>query len=156
MSCRTPFTAHFAATFTTLGFRKKNLFMIFYYVHYAMFMSKRSKILFQCYVHGAMIMKSIRFTLGFVKNHYLIATTSTTPRSWQKSMFFLFSTNTFTTPWWWEKVLFSLLLTATTFTTLRLCLVRSLRHNHDKDICFYFSTTCTTWWSCTKNKLFLF
>ena len=68
MSCRTPFTAHFAATFTTLGFRKKNLFIIFYYIHYAMVISKRSKVLFQRYVHDAMIMKNIRFTVGFVKN----------------------------------------------------------------------------------------
>ena len=67
MSCGTSFTAHFAATFTTLGFRKKNLFIIFYYVHYAMVMSKRSKISFQRYVHDAMIMKNIRFTLGLVK-----------------------------------------------------------------------------------------
>ena len=107
MSCRTPFTAHFAATFTTLGFRKKNLFIIFYYVHYAMVMSKRSKILFQRYVHDAMIMKNIRFTLGFIKNT-LIATTSTTSWSWQKSIFFLFSTTALTTPWWWEKSAFSL------------------------------------------------
>ena len=68
MSCCTLFTAHFAATFTTLGFRKKYIFIIFYYVHYAMVMSERSKILFQRYVHDAMIMKNIRFTVGFVKN----------------------------------------------------------------------------------------
>ena len=47
---------------------EKNLFVIFYYVHYGMVMSKRSKILFQRYVHDAMIMKNIRFTVGFVKN----------------------------------------------------------------------------------------
>ena len=83
-----------------------NFFIIFYYIHYAMVMSKRSKISFQLYVHDAMIMKNIRFTLSFIKNT-LIATTSTTPRSWQKSIFFLFSTTTFTTPWWWEKSTFS-------------------------------------------------
>ena len=47
---------------------KKYIFIIFYYFHYAMVMSKRSKILFQCYIHDAMIMKNIRFTLGFIKN----------------------------------------------------------------------------------------
>ena len=71
-------------------------------------MSERSKISFQRYIHDVMIMKNIRFTLGFIKNT-LIATTSTTPRSWwQKSIFFLFSTTTFTTMWWWEKSAFSL------------------------------------------------
>ena len=115
VSCGTPFIVHFAATFTTLGFRKKNLFIIFYYVHYAMVMSKRSKISFQRYVHDAMIMKNIRFTLGFIKNT-LTTTTPITPRSWQKYIFFLFTTTIFTTPWWWEKVLFPLLLIATTFT----------------------------------------
>ena len=89
-----------------LVLEKKHFFIIFYYIHYAMVMSKRSKISFQFYVHDAMIMKNIRFTLGFIKNT-LIATTSTTPRSWQKSIFFLFSTTTFTTPWWWEKSTFS-------------------------------------------------
>ena len=134
MSCRTPFTAHFAATFTTLGFRKKNLFIIFYYVDYAMFMSKRSKILFQRYVHDAMI----RFTLGFVKNtlincYYVVYAAIMT-----KKVYFFFSallhslhrddekkstfspapncyyircvaimSTTFTTPWWWQKYMFS-------------------------------------------------
>ena len=41
---------------------EKNLFIILYYVNYAMVMSKRSKISFQRYVHDAMIMKNIRFT----------------------------------------------------------------------------------------------
>ena len=88
-----------------LALEKKIFFIIFYYIHYAMVMSKRSKIWFQRYVHDAMIMKNIKFTLGFIKNT-LIATTLTTPRSWQKSLFFLFSATTFTTPWWWEKSFF--------------------------------------------------
>ena len=39
--CGTPFTVHFATTFTVLGLRKRNLFIIFYYVHYVMVMSKK-------------------------------------------------------------------------------------------------------------------
>ena len=45
-------------------FQKKNIFIIFYFVHYAMVMSKRNKISFQRYVHDAMIMKKL-FILGF-------------------------------------------------------------------------------------------
>ena len=44
-------------------FQKKNIFIIFYYVDYAMVLSKRSKSSFQRNVHDAMIMKNIRFTL---------------------------------------------------------------------------------------------
>ena len=44
-SCGTPFTVHFATTFTILGFRKRNLFIIFYYVHYAMVMSKKQNLI---------------------------------------------------------------------------------------------------------------
>ena len=73
----------------SLALEKKIFFIIFYYIHYAMVMSKRSKIWFQRYVRDAMIMKNIKFTLGFIKNT-LIATTLTTPRSWQKSLFVLF------------------------------------------------------------------
>ena len=70
-----------------------------------MALSKRSKISFQRYLHNAMRRhdhKNIKSTLGFIKNT-LIATTSTTPRSWKNSILFLFSTTTFTTPWWWER-----------------------------------------------------
>ena len=45
-----------------------------------MVMSKRRKTSFKRYVHEAMIMKNIGFTLGLIKNR-LVATTSTTPRS---------------------------------------------------------------------------
>ena len=48
-------------------FIEKRLFIIFYYTHCVMVMSKRNKILFQCYVHDAMIMKKL-FTLNFIKN----------------------------------------------------------------------------------------
>ena len=47
-------------------FIEKRLFIIFYYTHCVMVMSKRNKILFQCYVHDAMIMKKL-FTLNFKK-----------------------------------------------------------------------------------------
>ena len=137
MSCCTLFTAHFAATFTTLGFRKKYIFIIFYYVPYVMVMSKRSNILFQRYVHDAMILKNIRFTLGLVKNtlincyyvdyaaimtkkyifsfqHYYIHYTVW----WEKSTFspvancyyvhyVAIMSATFTTPWSWQKYMFS-------------------------------------------------
>ena len=56
-----------------------------------------------CVLHAA---KKKLFTLGFIKNT-LIATTSTTPRSLQKSIFFHFSTATFITPRWSEKITFS-------------------------------------------------
>ena len=49
-------------------FIEKRLFIIFYYTHCVMVMSKRNKILFQCYVHDAMIMKKL-FTLNFIKNN---------------------------------------------------------------------------------------
>ena len=99
MSCRTLFTDHFAATVTTLGFRKKNLFIIFYYFHYAMVMSKSSKILFQCYIHDAMIMKDIRFTLGFIKNTLVNCYYVDYAAIMTKKHMFSFSTTTFTTPW---------------------------------------------------------
>ena len=136
MSCRTPFTAHFTATFITLGF-KRYIFIIFYYVRYAMVMSKRSNILFQRYVHDTIIMKNIRFTLGLVKNtliicyfvdyavimtkkyifsfqHYYIHYTVW----WEKSTFspvancyyvhyVAIISTTFTTPWSWQKYMFS-------------------------------------------------
>ena len=57
MSWDTPLSVHFATSFTNLGFRKNNLFIIFYCVHDVMVMSKRNKISFQRYVHDAMIMK---------------------------------------------------------------------------------------------------
>ena len=65
MSCGTPFIVHFATTFTTLGFRKKNIFIIFYYVHYAMVMSKRNKISFQCYVHDLWLILGFFFFFFF-------------------------------------------------------------------------------------------
>ena len=49
-------------------FIEKKLFIIFYYTHCVMVMSKRNKISFQCYVHDAMIMKKL-FTLNFIKNN---------------------------------------------------------------------------------------
>ena len=79
MSWDTPFTVHFATTFTNLGFRKNNLSIIFYCVHHVMVMSKRNKIPFQRYVHDAMIMKK-KIKLGFNKNT-LVAATYNTPRS---------------------------------------------------------------------------
>ena len=73
MSCGTPFIVHFGTTFTILGFR--NLFVIFYYVHYAMVMSKRNKISFQRYLHkAAMIMKKIvyiRFHKKYLNCYYV-------------------------------------------------------------------------------------
>ena len=145
MSCGTSFTAHFAATFTTLGFRKKNLFIIFYYVHYAMVMSERSKILFQRYVHDAIIMKNIRFTLDFVKNTVINCCYVDYAPIMTKKYIFFFSALLHSLRCDDEKkVLFPLLLTAATFTTFLLCLLRSLRHDHDKNICFYFNTSCTT------------
>ena len=133
-----------------------------------MVLTKGSKISFQRYVHDAMIMKNIRFTLGFMKNTW-IATRLTTPRSWQKNALFLFSTTTFTTPWWWEKRTFSPVANryyvfcvvmmskkyfphsyyvhyAVTMTKIYVFIsalrVFALQDDHDKkDNFFYFSTT---------------
>ena len=76
-----------------------------------MVVSKRNKISFQRYAHNAMIMKKmvyIRFHKKFINciksTLNTFSTTSTTPWSWQKGMFFRFSTPTFTTPQWWEKI----------------------------------------------------
>ena len=136
-------------------FFKKNLFII-NYVLYSMLWSKRSKILFQRYVHDTMIMKNIRFTVGFVKNtlincyyvdyaaimtkkyifsfqHYYIHYTVW----WEKSTFspvancyyvhyVAIMSTTFTTPWSWQKYMLS------------------------------FSSVCTTSRSYTKNILFSF
>ena len=75
-----------------------------------MVVSKRNKISFQRYAHDAMIMKKmlyIRFHKKFInciKNILnTFSTTSTTPWSWQKCIFFRSSTPTFTTPQWWKK-----------------------------------------------------
>ena len=70
----------------------------------------------------------------------LIATTSTRSWSWQKSIFFHFSTTTFATLWWWKKKLFLLLLIATMSTTSRLC---------QKNI-FSIATSFTMPWSWQK------
>ena len=76
----------------------------FYYVHYAMVMSKKqnfiSALCSQCHDHEKIVY------IKFQKN-ILIATASTTPGSWQTSIYFYFSTTTFTTPWWWKKKTFS-------------------------------------------------
>ena len=75
-----------------------------------MVVSKRNKISFQRYAHDNMIMKKmlyIRFHKKFInciKNILnTFSTTSTTPWSWQKCIFFRSSTPTFTTPQWWKK-----------------------------------------------------
>ena len=74
------------------------------------------------------------------------------PQSWQKSIYFRFSSATFTMPWCWKKKLFPQLLIATTSTTLGLCQKKRIpmgyyvHYDHDKNISFYFSTTCTTPW----------
>ena len=60
--------------------------------------------------------------------------------SWQKFIFFHFST-TFTTPWSWKKMIFYLLL------------LRWLRHDSDKKK-FFFATTLTAPWLWQKIKLF--
>ena len=96
-SCGTPFTVHFATTFTILGFRKRNLFIIFYYVHYAMVMSKKQNLISALLSRRQDHEKNVY--ISFIKNT-LIATMSTTMRSWQKSKYFHFSTTIFTTPWW--------------------------------------------------------
>ena len=59
-----------------LVLEKKIVFIIFYYVHYAMVMSKRNKIPFQLNVHDAMIMIKIGY-IRFRKKNTLIATMST-------------------------------------------------------------------------------
>ena len=112
-----------------------------------MVVSKRNKISFQRYAHDAMIMKKmlyIRFHKKFInciKNILnTFSTTSTTPWSWQKCIFFRSSTPTFTTPQWWKKIQFPLLLIATMFTTSWLC---------QKNI-FRIATTFTTPWSWQK------
>ena len=48
---------------------KKNLFIIFYYVHYAMVKNKQNFI--SALLQDAMIMKNIRFILGLVKNRLI-------------------------------------------------------------------------------------
>ena len=51
-------------------FFKKNLFII-NYVLYAMLLSKRSKILFQRYVHDTMIMTNTRFHKKYINCYYI-------------------------------------------------------------------------------------
>ena len=86
MLCDTPFTFHFATTFT-LGIRKKtNSFnKIFYDVHYAMVILKKQNFISalgsRCHDHEKKL-----FTFSFIKN-VLIATTSTTPWLCQKNLF---------------------------------------------------------------------
>ena len=100
-------------------FQKKNLFIIFYFVNYAMVMSKRSKISFQRCVHDAMIMKNIRFTLRFIKK-YINCYYVDYAAIMTKKYIFLFSALLDSINRDDEKkTLFSLLLIATTFTTLR-------------------------------------
>ena len=77
--------------------------MLHRYVHYVWF-SVWSSEERDLNVHSPRCEKM--FTLGFIKNT-LIATTSTTPRSLQKSIFFHFSTTAFITPRWREKITFS-------------------------------------------------
>ena len=104
-----------------------------------MALSKRSKISFQRCLHNAMRRhdhKNIKSTLGFIKNT-LIATTSTTPRSWKNSILFLFSTTTFTTPWWWER---------STFSPVANCYYVHYVVMMSKNI-FPIATTFTTPWS---------
>ena len=71
---------------------EKKIFLIFYIVHYVMFLPKKKQISFHHYVHDGMIMKKVifpyyiiitLFTFRFIKNT-TIAATSTTPWSWQK------------------------------------------------------------------------
>ena len=71
---------------------EKKIFLIFYIVHYVMFLPKKKQISFHHYVHDGMIMKKFffpnyiiitLFTFRFIKNT-TIAATSTTPWSWQK------------------------------------------------------------------------
>ena len=122
------------------------------------------------------------FTLGFIKNT-LIATTSTTPRSLQKSIFFHFSTTAFITPRWREKITFSPIANcyhvhyvvirqkkyfpysyyvhyAVIFKKLYVFIsaLRLLNLDHDKKkiFFFHFSTTLTTSWSRLKTHLFSF
>ena len=88
-------------------FWKKNLFIIFYYVHYAMVMSKRSKILFQRYVHDTMIMKNIRFTVGFVKNTLINCYYVDYAAIMTKKYIFSFQHYYIHYTVWWEKSTFS-------------------------------------------------
>ena len=66
-------------------------------LHHGHVKKRKTKISFQHYVHDAMSMKKfvyIRFHKKLIN-----ATTSTTARSWQKSIYFHFGTTTFTTTW---------------------------------------------------------
>ena len=130
----------------------------FYYVHYAMVMSKKqnfiSALCSQCHDHEKIVY------IKFQKN-ILIATASTTPGSWQTSIYFYFSTTTFTTPWWWKKKRFPLLLIATTSWLCQknispIATTFTTPWSWQKyTVCFHFSTTCTTPWS-REKKIFFF
>ena len=96
MSCGTPFTVHFAATFTTLKFRNENIFIIFYYVHHTVVTSKRNKISFQHNVYDTIPYKKL-VPLGFIKCTLIPATSAAL--------------------WSWNKILYPLSLIATTSTT---------------------------------------
>ena len=131
----------------------------FYYVHYAMVMSKKqnfiSALCSQCHDHEKIVY------IKFQKN-ILIATASTTPGSWQTSIYFYFSATTFTTPWWWKKKRFPLLLIATTSWLCQknifpITTTFTTPWSWQKyTVCFHFSTTCTTPWSRQKNFFFHF
>ena len=144
MSCGTPFTVHFATTFTILGFRKKKYFYNFLLCPLRHGHAKRTKFHFSTTFTTPRSWKKL-FTLSFIKN-ILSATKSTTPRSWQKDIYFHFNTTIFTTPCWWnKKILFPLLLIATTPTTSWLC----------QKYIFPIATTFTTFVIMTKRFFFV-
>ena len=81
------------------------------------------------------------FTFSFIKNT-IIATTSTTPQSWQKSIYFHFSTITFSTPWWLKKITFSPIVILFPYYPLH--------RDYVKKIFFPTATTFITSWSWPK------
>ena len=67
-------------------------------------------------------------------------TGKTTPRSWQKSIYFHFSTTAFATPWWWKL----------NFFPDCYLLLRPLRRDYVKSNIIPITTTFTTAWSWQK------
>ena len=74
------------------------------------------------------------------------------PQSWQKSIYFRFSSTTFTMPWCWKKKTFSPIANCYYIHYIRIMSKKRIpmgyyvHYDHDKNISFYFSTTCTTPW----------
>ena len=71
------------------------------------------------------------------------------PRSWQKSIYFHFSSTTLTMPWCWKKKtspIANCYYIHIRIMSKKIPLGHYVHYDHDKNISFYFSTTCTTPW----------